>query len=113
MSLQLDTGPIELSAVRIQGTKEPEKRIAMREELIDLKADTRCEAGLIGIALDPNFDQNHWIYLQHTVPVEGDKAHYEHHLGRFVFKDGKIDLRIDGMDRPRLSGNKPPLLTAE
>ena len=40
-------------------------------ELIDLKSDTRCEAGLIGIALDPNFDQNHWIYLQHTVPVEG------------------------------------------
>ena len=28
-------------------------------------------------------------------------------------KDGKIDLRIDGMDRPRLSGNKPPLLTAD
>ncbi|GGE39701.1 ATP-dependent Clp protease ATP-binding subunit ClpA [Primorskyibacter flagellatus] len=28
-------------------------------------------------------------------------------------KDSKIDLRIDGMDRPRLSGNKPPLLTAD
>ncbi|WP_135504419.1 ATP-dependent Clp protease ATP-binding subunit ClpA [Roseovarius aestuariivivens] len=28
-------------------------------------------------------------------------------------KDGKIDLRIDGPDRPRLSGGKPPLLTAE
>ena len=28
-------------------------------------------------------------------------------------KDGKIDLRIDGPDRPRLSGKKPPLLTAD
>ncbi|WP_407494850.1 ATP-dependent Clp protease ATP-binding subunit ClpA [Pseudooceanicola sp. MF1-13] len=28
-------------------------------------------------------------------------------------KDGKIDLRIDGPDKPRLSGNKPPLLTAD
>ncbi|MDX2484587.1 MAG: ATP-dependent Clp protease ATP-binding subunit ClpA [Pseudodonghicola sp.] len=28
-------------------------------------------------------------------------------------KDGKLDLRIDGPDKPRLSGNKPPLLTAE
>ncbi|MGD9864731.1 MAG: ATP-dependent Clp protease ATP-binding subunit ClpA [Pseudodonghicola sp.] len=28
-------------------------------------------------------------------------------------KDDKIDLRIDGPDRKRLSGNKPPLLTAE
>ncbi|TDE36627.1 ATP-dependent Clp protease ATP-binding subunit ClpA [Antarcticimicrobium sediminis] len=28
-------------------------------------------------------------------------------------KDGKLDLRIDGPDKPRLSGDKPPLLTAE
>ncbi|MEQ9257869.1 MAG: AAA family ATPase, partial [Roseovarius sp.] len=28
-------------------------------------------------------------------------------------KDGKIDLRIDGPDHPRLSGKKPPLLTAD
>jgi len=28
-------------------------------------------------------------------------------------KDGKIDLRIDGPDRPRLSGKRPPLLTAD
>lgn len=48
VQLQLDTGPIELSAVHIQGTKEPEKRIAMREELIDLKAlDTGKFKGLI------------------------------------------------------------------
>ncbi len=28
-------------------------------------------------------------------------------------KDGKIDLRVEGPDHPRLSGGKPPLLTAE
>jgi len=28
-------------------------------------------------------------------------------------KDGDIDLRIDGPEKPRLSGNKPPLLTAD
>ncbi|SHM29830.1 ATP-dependent Clp protease ATP-binding subunit ClpA [Roseovarius litoreus] len=28
-------------------------------------------------------------------------------------KDDKIDLRIEGPDRPRLSGKKPPLLTAD
>jgi len=28
-------------------------------------------------------------------------------------KDGKLDLRIEGPDKPRLSGTKPPLLTAE
>lgn len=28
-------------------------------------------------------------------------------------KDGQIDLRIEGPEHPRLSGKKPPLLTAE
>ena len=96
--------------VKLFSTDKPGQLI----ELIDLKSDTRCEAGLIGIALDPNFDQNHWIYLQHTVPVEGDKAHYEHHLGRFVFQDGKIDpssekvllkIRADSVKRLHESGS--------
>ncbi|MDR9485967.1 MULTISPECIES: ATP-dependent Clp protease ATP-binding subunit ClpA [Sediminimonas] len=33
-------------------------------------------------------------------------------LVRVGVKDGKIDLQIEGPDSPRLSGNKPPLLTA-
>ena len=28
-------------------------------------------------------------------------------------KDGKLDLRLEGLENPRLSGDKPPLLTAE
>jgi ATP-dependent Clp protease ATP-binding subunit ClpA len=28
-------------------------------------------------------------------------------------KDGTIDLRLDGPDKPRISGSKPPLLTAD
>ena len=28
-------------------------------------------------------------------------------------KNGEIDLRLAGPDKPRISGNKPPLLTAE
>lgn len=28
-------------------------------------------------------------------------------------KDGKLDLRVDGPDNPRLSGDRPPLLTAD
>ncbi len=32
---------------------------------------------------------------------------------KVAVKDGKIDLQINGPDTPRLSGKKPPLLTAE
>jgi ATP-dependent Clp protease ATP-binding subunit ClpA len=32
---------------------------------------------------------------------------------RVAVKDGKLDLQIQGSGKPRLSGNKPPLLTAE
>ena len=63
-SLKLDTGPIELSATRIAGTKEPEKRIAMREELIDLRAlDTGKFKGLI--IQDPSDRRNvrGFVYL--------------------------------------------------
>ena len=60
-------------------------------ELIDLKSDTRREAGLIGIALDPNFEKNNWIYLQHTMPAPDDPAVYVHHLGRFTVGTERID----------------------
>ena len=42
VQIDLQTGPVAFSAARVTGTKEPEKRIAMREELLDLDAlDTR------------------------------------------------------------------------
>ena len=46
--IDLETGPIRFSAAKVTGTKEPEKRIAMREELLDLDAlDTGKYKGLI------------------------------------------------------------------
>ena len=46
--IDLETGPIQFSAAKVTGTKEPEKRIAMREELLDLDAlDTGKYKGLI------------------------------------------------------------------
>ena len=48
VKLDLNAGDVDLSAAVIADTKEPEKRIAMREELIDLKAlDTGKYKGLI------------------------------------------------------------------
>jgi hypothetical protein len=48
VQIDLQTGPVEFSAARVTGTKEPEKRIAMHEELLDLDAlDTGKYKGLI------------------------------------------------------------------
>jgi len=48
VEIDLQSGPIEFSAARVAGTKEPEKRIAMREQLLDLEAlDTGKYKGLI------------------------------------------------------------------
>ena len=57
---------------------------------------TKKEEGLIGIALDPNFDTNHYIYLHYT-PYS--KVDFTKHIGtrrvaRFTFNEatGKLDL---------------------
>ena len=48
VQINLQTGPVEFSAAQVTGTKEPEKRIAMHEELLDLDAlDTGKYKGLI------------------------------------------------------------------
>ncbi|MEE3262578.1 MAG: DUF4159 domain-containing protein [Candidatus Latescibacterota bacterium] len=48
VQIDLETGPIAFSTARVTGTKEPETRIAMREELLDLDAlDTGQYKGLI------------------------------------------------------------------
>lgn len=32
---------------------------------------------------------------------------------RVGIKDGELDLKLSGPDKPRISGDKPPLLTAD
>lgn len=46
------------------------------------------EDGLLGLALDPNFDSNNWIYLFYSPIGETPKQH----ISRFVFKDDQLDL---------------------
>ncbi len=47
-----------------------------------LQVTTAQENGLIGLALDPNFEQNGWIYLQYSPPNFSGQ-----HLSRFDFRD--------------------------
>ncbi|AHG92738.1 PKD domain containing protein (plasmid) [Gemmatirosa kalamazoonensis] len=50
------------------------------------------ENGLIGVALDPRFDANHFVYLARTV---GDSTRPRHRLARFTFTgDALRDERV-------------------
>ncbi|NNE75471.1 MAG: PKD domain-containing protein, partial [Pricia sp.] len=46
------------------------------------------EDGLLGIAVDPNFQNNNWIYLFYSVAGEESKQH----VSRFTLKNKKLDL---------------------
>ncbi len=48
---------------------------------------TEEEDGLLGIAVDPNYAENHWIYLMYSDP---DPDSWEQHVSRFVFRDDSL-----------------------
>ena len=54
-----------------------------------------AEEGLIGLALDPDFDRNHWIYLRYADPKES-----KHVLSRFEVRDDRL---VEGSRKDLLS----------
>lgn len=65
----------------------------------NLNVFTGLEDGLLGIALDPNFDVNGWMYLFYSDPEtrldsDGKKAG-ENRVARFTFRDQMLDLNSE------------------
>ena len=56
----------------------------------DLNVFTGNEYGLMGLNIDPKYNQNHWIYLYYS-PARGS-ADTAQHLSRFVYDDVKDTL---------------------
>lgn len=57
-------------------------------EVIDkIEVNITFEDGLMGVALDPDYEQNNWIYLYYSVPGDDPKQR----LSRFVLKDAVLD----------------------
>jgi cytochrome c len=52
----------------------------------EIEVTTIQENGLIGLALDPDFAQNRWIYLQYSPPDFPGQ-----HVSRFTLTGGKLD----------------------
>ena len=47
--------------------------VLLANPFVTLSVDSNGERGLLGVAFDPNFASNHYVYLYHTVP--GSPAH--------------------------------------
>ena len=57
-----------------------------------IPVDKQIEDGLLGIALDPNFDENGWIYMYYS-PVQEDTTF--NRLSRFTYDGDMIDMATE------------------
>lgn len=48
---------------------------------------TKEEDGMIGIAADPDFEKNNWIYIFYSHPERSANV-----VSRFIFREGKVDM---------------------
>ena len=64
---------------------DPEKDTTLI--IAEFDVHTKNEDGLLGLALDPEFDQNNWIYLYFS--PAGREA--KQHLSRFLFTNDQLD----------------------
>ncbi len=58
------------------------------EVVSHLAVHTKFEDGLLGMALDPGFAENHWIYLFYSPPGPDPKQH----VSRFDFHENRVDF---------------------
>ena len=54
-----------------------------------LPVEKDIEDGLLGLALDPNFDENHWLYIYYSPVSDGPKFN---RLSRFVYDGEMMDM---------------------
>ncbi len=67
--------------------KEYEPSLQATRVVHKMEVYSEQEDGLLGMALDPNFEANNWIYLYYSPVGDAEKQH----VSRFVYKDGTLD----------------------
>jgi glucose/arabinose dehydrogenase len=73
---------------------------------LQLTVDSSGERGLLGIAFDPNYATNHFVYLYYTNPQAGGTATGVHNqLSRFTVNDANPQQPIFGSETPILDLN--------
>lgn len=90
--MELDIAPdgtiflIELAGL----LKTIDPQSGQQEVVGKLNVTTAQENGLIGLALDPKFGENGWIYLQYSPPDFSGQR-----VSRFLFRDGRLVLESE------------------
>ena len=87
--------PIQLDVARDGSVVFAERKGAVKQwhpetgliqVLANLPVFSRSEDGLLGLALDPGFTTNHWLYLFHSTP-----GIPENRVSRFTVQHGVLD----------------------
>ncbi|WP_018930474.1 ThuA domain-containing protein [Gracilibacillus lacisalsi] len=60
-------------------------------QILDIDTTTEGEHGVMGIALDPEFDENGYVYIYYSVPGYTEDGEIINNLSRFDYADGTID----------------------
>ena len=86
--MELDIGPDgEIYLIELGGAlKVIDPATGESTQIGKLTVTTEQENGLIGLALDPDFATNHWLYLQYSPPDFSGQ-----HVSRFTLTDGVLD----------------------
>lgn len=87
--MELEIAPDgKIFVIELGGTlKQIDPATGAATEVGKLSVTTAQENGLIGMALDPNFKDNGWIYLQYSPPDFSGQF-----ISRFDFRDGRLDM---------------------
>ena len=81
-------GPEEILYVSRKGQLHRVDLEMESDEIVaTLDVHTGHEDGLLGLAVDPDYANNNWIYLYYS--PAGDEP--KQHLSRFVYRDGELD----------------------
>jgi cytochrome c len=89
--------PMQLDEIPGQGILFVERRGAVKfydfaqqntQVLAELDVFYGNEDGLLGLAVDPDYENNHWIYLFYTAPLDQPLQR----ISRFTLEDGQLDL---------------------
>lgn len=65
------------------------------KEILNIPTNLEGEHGLLGLALDPDFESNHYIYLYYTNPVKTAEGKLINNVARFTYENGVISANTE------------------